>query len=548
MSRTGVAAGVILFVMAFLPIESALGETPKAERVPESGGIQGPFVGPMVMPSVSRAARDLPLATDAPPVSRIVPPRQNPLAFRSDSSGGDTSHRASASVDPLIGLGANPGRTPGLDFSFNATGNPAACGGCKPSDANGDVGPNHYVHIVNATKVAIYSKSGVLLSGPFNLSSMWSVGNCTADLGDPIVLYDPMADRWLLSQFATPHHVCVAISQTANPTGAYYTYEFDAASFPDYVKFGVWSDAYYMAANEATYTAYAFSRANMLAGLAATYVKFTGATNMLMPADFDGEGHPPPSTPGTFYTFKDDTFHGGVDRLELYEMYVDWVTPANSTFNGPFIIPNASFTYTVCGFFVFNCIYQLDTVARFDAVSEWPMFRFAYRNFGGFESLVGAFVVGGGRGEVGAAIRWFELRRAVPPWLLYQEGTQDPADGHDRSNPSIAMDQKGNIALGYTVSSSALHPQIRYATRLASDPLGTLQAEAFIVAPAGSQTSGNRWGDYSAMSVDPVDDCTFWYTNQYYAANSAGNWSTAVGVFTIPQCLPGYLNLPLILR
>jgi hypothetical protein len=101
---------------------------------------------------------------------------------------------------------------------------------------------------------------------------------------------------------------------------------------------------------------------------------------------------------------------------------------------------------------------------------------------------------------------------------------------------SIAMDQDGNIALGYTVSSSSIHPAIRYATRLASDPLGTLQAEAVLIAPNGSQTGSNRWGDYSAMSVDPADDCTFWYTNEYYNANSANQWRTRVGVFTIPEC------------
>ena len=548
MSRRGITAGIILLVMAFLPIESALGEAPKVLSPQPAGGIQGPFVGPVVVPSVSRAARDLPLATDKLAAPAYVPPRQNPLGFGPDSSTGDTSRPAARELDPLLMAGVASGRTPDLDFVFDATGNPAACGGCKPSDANGDVGPNHYVHIVNATKVAIYSKSGTLLSGPFNLSSLWSVGNCTSDLGDPIVLYDPLADRWLLSQFATPNDVCIAISQTANPTGAYHTYDFNTVSFPDYMKFGVWPDAYYMSANESTYTAYALPRESMLLGLPASYLKFTGMTNMLMPADLDGHMRPPVGSPGIFYTFKDDSYHGGADRLELYSFHVDWATPANSTFTGPADVPISSFTYTVCGFFVFNCIRQLDTVARFDAVSEWPMFRFPYRNFGSFESLVGSFVVGGGRGEEGAAIRWFELRRAVPPWLLYQEGTQDPADGHDRSNPSIAMDQKGNIALGYTVSSSAIHPQIRYATRLASDPLGTLQAEAFVVAPAGSQTSGSRWGDYSAMAVDPADDCSFWYTNQYYAANSAGNWSTAVGVFTIPSCLPGYLNLPLVLR
>jgi hypothetical protein len=234
-----------------------------------------------------------------------------------------------------------------------------------------------------------------------------------------------------------------------------------------------------------------------------------------------------------------------VDRLELYELHVDWVTPANSTFAGPFDIPITSFTYTVCGFFSFNCIYQLDTVARFDAVSEWPMFRFPYRNFVAYESLVGSFVVGGGRGEVGAAIRWFELRRTVGPWALYQEGTQDPGDNHDHATEH--RDGSKEHRLGYTVSSSAIHPRIRYVTRRASDPLGTLQAKRSRRArriadqrqPVGRLfRDGGRPGGRLHLLVP---------TNTP-AANSASNWSTAVGVFAIPQCLPGLLNLPLVLR
>jgi hypothetical protein len=163
--------------------------------------------------------------------------------------------------------------------------------------------------------------------------------------------------------------------------------------------------------------------------------------------------------------------------------------------------------------------------------------RFPYRNFGSHEALVGTFVVGGGLGEEGSAIRWFELRDTGAGWTLYQEGTIDPGDGHDRTNSSVAMDEQGNIGIAYTVSSSSIHPQIRYATRLVTDTLGAMGAEAIMIAPNGSQTGSNRWGDYSAMSVDPANDCTFWYTNEYYSANSPTTWSTRIGVFTIPECL-----------
>jgi hypothetical protein len=333
--------------------------------------------------------------------------------------------------------------------------------------------------------------------------------------------------------------MCVAVSQSPDPTGSYFTYTFNVGSFPDYFKFGVWPDAYYMSANEATYTAYAFDRANMLAGAAATFVKFTGGTNFYLPSDLDGPAPPPAGAPNIFYTFKDNSFHGGADRLEVREFHVDWGTPGNSSFAlvaSPSIAP---FTYTVCGFFNFNCIHQQGTAQTFDAVSEWPMFRFPYRNFGSHETLLGAFTVGGGLGEVGAAIRWFELRDSGSGWTLFQEGTHDPGDGHDRVMASIAMDQDGNIALGYTVSSSAIHPGIRYATRMSTDPLGTFQGEAILVAPNGSQTGSNRWGDYSAMAIDPTNDCTFWYTNEYYPVNSANQWKTRVGAFTLPECSGG---------
>jgi hypothetical protein len=499
--------------------------------------IQGPIVGDLVTPELSSPLGSLPLASAALSQPATVRPRHNPLQHEPDQGARGTWNRANTPLDPLRARPELDGRTPSLDLSFDGTGNPVACGGCTPADPNGDAGPNHYIQMVNATKVAIYDKPGNLVAGPFNLGTLWPSGNCQSNAGDPVVLYDQLADRWLLSQFADPTHLCVAISQSADPTASYFIYTFNVGSFPDYFKFGVWPDAYYMSANEATYTAYAFDRANMLAGLPATFQKFTGGTNLYLPSDLDGATPPPAGAPNLFYTFKDNAFHGGSDRLELREFHVDWAVPANSTFTLVASPAIAAFTYTPCGFFNFNCIRQLGTAQRFDAIAEWPMHRFAYRNFTTHGSLVGTFVVGGGLGEVGAAIRWFELRTSGAGWVLHQEGTLDPGDGHDRVTPSIAMDGQGNIGLGYTVSSSAIHPQIRYATRLAGDPLGSMGAEAVMIAPGGSQTGSNRWGDYAAMAVDPANDCTFWYTNLYYAVNSATTWRTRIGAFTIPECL-----------
>ena len=527
---------MLVIVLLFQSAWTTPARTTESSPMSQDEVIDGPFVGEKVTPASSAEVRSLPLASDE---GRAVeaPPRRNPLQGEADQGARGTWNRQNVPLDPLIqavdkSLGSRA--SPPVLLSFDGNSNPAACGGCSPPDTTGDVGPSHYIQMVNVTKVAIYNKSGVLLAGPFNLSTFWSSGNCAADAGDPVVLYDPIAKRWLLSQFASPTHMCVAISKTSDPTGSYWIYEFNVGSFPDYFKFGVWPDAYYMSANEATYTAYAFDRAKMLTGAAATFQKFTGGTNLYLPSDLDGARVPPSGTPNYFYTFKDSGFHGGAsDRIELRAFHVDWVTPANSTFTlqNSFTIP--AFTYTVCGFFNLSCIRQLGTAQRFDSVSEWPMFRFPYRNFGARQSLVGTFTVGGGASETGSAIRWFELRNTGSGWTLFQQGTFDPADNHDRVMPSIAMDSLGNIALGYTVSSSAMNPAIRYTVHRAKDAAGTMQAEGTLINGGGSQTGSNRWGDYSTMSVDPSDDISFWYTNEYYSANSPSNWKTRIGKFKV---------------
>ena len=492
----------------------------------------------------------------------IVPdqPRINPLAHESDRGKRGTWTRTFPPVDPLAALSQTARTpTPPLDLRFNGVKNPFACGGCSPPDTNGDVGRRHYIQMVNVTKVAIFDKTGTLLKQPFDLGTLWPSGRCAANAGDPIVLFDEIANRWLLSQFAGPTHLCFAISATSNPLGAYHLYTFDVGEFPDYFKVGVWPNGYYVSANESTYTAYAFDRTKMLAGdNTASFIKFTGETNLLMPADVDGSGLP--TGGGLFYTFKDDAFHGGRDRLELFRLTPNFAT-GTGTFRRIKSLPVTPFTYTVCGFFNFDCIPQRDTAQTVDAVSEWPMWRFPYRRFGAHEALVGNFTIGGGTGEAGAAIRWFELRKTDSGWTLFQEGTHDLDDGHDRFMGSIAMDKQGNIALGYSVSSSTLFPSIRYATRSARDALGTMGAEMALMIPStwdagqaseealvtfgqertlrrgsGSQTGSNRWGDYSAMTVDPITDCQFWYTNEFYNPSSASDWKTAVGAFTVPSC------------
>jgi subtilisin-like proprotein convertase family protein len=493
-----------------------------------------------VTPQLSRPVRELPTNQNKLFLDREINPLRNPGLFQDDLglTGTDTHKQ-----DPLAAQSVNNGRTPGLSFDFEGLGSD----GYAPPDTVGDVGPNHYIQMVNVS-FAIFDKSGNIVQGDTLFTDLFAGSGLTAceteNDGDPIVVYDDLADRWLLSQFAisTGNRMCIAISTTPDPTGAYYLYQFTMPNFPDYFKFGVWPDAYYMGTNTGfpnQYYAYAFDRARMLNGLPATFQYSNGHANFLMPADLDGANAPPGGTPGYFYTMYSNGYPNhpaGVDRLALYEFDVDWATPANSTFALAQEHPIAPYNYTVCGFFVGNCIPQPGTAQGLDSLSYWPMFRFAYRNLIGYEAMVGNFTVDLD-GTNKAAIRWFEMQRTgTNPWTLHQEGTYAPDSDH-RWMGSIALDGSGHIALGYSVSSGTTIPAIRYATRLRTDPLGTLQAEQSLIEGGGVQTGINRWGDYSAMSVDPADDCTFWYTSEYHDINNAGfNWNTRVGVFRIPEC------------
>lgn len=292
----------------------------------------------MGSPGVSVPVRELVSSADFVGSDRVVPPRVNPLAREPDHGARGTWNRERRGPDAL----SKPSRrarerTPEPTAVFEGTANPTGCGTCTPPDATGDVGPNHYVQLVNATKVAIYDKSGVLQTPVFSLSALFdgADGACsTTNDGDPQVVYDQLADRWLLSQFMVTdsNMLCFAISQTPDPLGAYYTYGMTLTEMPDYFKVGVWPTAYYVGTNETTYTAYALDRANMLAGLAATAIKIAGPanSNFMLPADVDG-GTAPDSQGGLFYTFKDAAFHSvSSDMLQMFRFTPDFDTPVNS--------------------------------------------------------------------------------------------------------------------------------------------------------------------------------------------------------------------------
>ncbi|KZC15754.1 MULTISPECIES: hypothetical protein [unclassified Rhodanobacter] len=414
-----------------------------------------------------------------------------------------------------------------------------------PPDTNGAVGATQYVQLVN-TAFAVFDKSTRAVSyGPVPTNTLWSGfgGPCETDNdGDGIVVYDKAAGRWVISQFAVtaaPYFQCVAVSATSDATGAYYRYAFPYGSvFPDYPKMGVWPDAYYETFNMFSGNAFAgaklcaYDRNAMLSGAAATQQCFQLSTSYggVLPADLDGATAPPAGSPNYLMNFT-------TNQLNLWKFHVDWSNTANTTLTGPIAIPVAAFNAACRGG---ACIPQSGTRQKLDSLADRLMFRLAYRNFGDHESLVvnHAVQVGSSRKNPYSGVRWYEVRNPNGTPAVYQQSTYSP-DTNYRWMGSVAMDKLGDMALGYSVSSSAIHPAVRYTGRLAGDPLGTMQAENSIVEGLGSQSGNNlsRWGDYSAMSIDPVDDCTFWYTSEYLQNTGSFNWNTRIGSFKFPTCL-----------
>ncbi|HKC26275.1 MAG TPA: fibronectin type III domain-containing protein, partial [Thermoanaerobaculia bacterium] len=415
-----------------------------------------------------------------------------------------------------------------------------------PPDTNGEVGATQYVQIVNEGFQVFDKSTGASQLGPSGISTLWGGfgGVCeSSGSGDPVVLYDQLANRWVITQFAgssVPTDECIAVSTTGNATGSYYRYQFHLGSnFFDYPHLSVWPDAYYMSMNvfNSSGTAFlgpqpfAFDRAKMLAGQAATFVS-TGITGgsgeeVYLPADLDGSNPPPAGAPATFVEFP------GGGSYRVFHFHVDFAAPGSSTFTLVASPAAAGFT-SLCPT-TRSCVPQSGTTNKVDGIGDRLMFRLAYRNFGDHESVVGNYTVSSG-GVAG--IRWFELRNVTSgPVTVFQQSTYQP-DTTWRWMGSAAMDQQGNLAVGFSASSSSINPQIRYAGRLASDPLNVLsQGEATLFAGAGSQTGTlTRWGDYSDLTVDPVDDCTFWYTQEYIPSNGSFNWRTRIGSFRFAGC------------
>jgi hypothetical protein len=504
---------------------------------------------------LSKPLAEIPLALT---VSEEDPNKIKPKKIIAGRNGGTGSNRPDPVLQPAEAVASTSVSAPGQNFDGVNNRN-----GVYPPDTNGDVGPNHYVQWVNLS-LAIYSKTGTLLYGPTNGNTIFSgfAGPCsTSNNGDPIVLYDREADRWMVSQFAIPggstgYHQCIAISQTPDPTGAWYRYDFlySTTKLNDYPHFGVWPDGYYMSVNQFTPSggswAWAgqgvavFEREKMLLGQTARMVKFDlfgvdPDLGGMLPSDIDGPTAPPAGAPNPFMQFDDDAYGFPNDQLQMWSLHADWANTANSTFTKTIELPTAAADSILCGGSR-NCIPQAGTSVKLDAISDRLMYRLQYRNFGDHESLVVNHTVDVS-GADRAGIRWYELRNGGSGWSIFQQGTFSP-DANHRWMGSAAMNGAGGIAIGYSVSSSTMYPSIRYTGRVASDPAGTLpQGEGTIIDGTGAQTgSASRWGDYSMLAVDPADDCTYWFTTEYL--QTTGNilnpipWRTRIASFTLPDC------------
>jgi hypothetical protein len=557
---------------------------------PSTAGTQAftPQFSTAVAFDVSRALRDLaPAPRQFAPSSTLVEvrPERGPV-IKSKGYSGDAALQllkpAPMIPAPLLTFEGLSNQDNFNTFGFRV----------NPPDPNGAVGPNHYVEMINLV-FAVYDKSGNKLLGPVDTGTLWAgfpIADCTDPSGDPIVLYDQTTDRWLLSQFTTrglaaqvPNYNCVAISQTGDPTGAYYRYAFITQPdlidggyfFPDYPKYGVWTNSYILTTRDFGsvdrygISVYALEKNKMVNGEPnARAVQFfleadvtpTGTVPLalvgdgLLPPYIDGNRRPIDGAPAPIVgTQDDDAGYGATfDALNIWELAVQWKAHPSASIRLAAQLPTAAFdSIYPCGLFPGqssrDCLPQpgvppnANNLLDILSYRQRPTFRLAYRNFGRYESLVTNQSVEAMPSVAG--VRWYEIRRTGGNYSIYQQGTYAPNDGVHRWMGSIAMDKNGNIALGYSVvNGTDVYPGIRYTGRLAGDPLGQMTlGEGTIIDGSGIQrTANSRWGDYTDLTVDPTDDCTFWYVNEYYTLagqlSSTAGWQTRIGSFKLPGC------------
>lgn len=445
-----------------------------------------------------------------------------------------------------------------MDFeSLSIGGTALACEGVAPPDPNLAVGATQIVQWVNKCYAVFDKASGAVIAGPYAGNHFWSGfgGPCQNDnSGDPVILYDKMANRWIATQntFTSPYMTCVAVSVTSNATGRYYRYAYpQKVGLPDYPKWGVWRDGYYQSNNifggklGFAAEACAYDRTKMLVGNStAKQVCFLAPTSWddsLLPSDIDSQTDLPPSgEPEVYFGSIDNGSTLGATVYE-YLFHANFTTPTLSTFkgfSGGLPISVAQFKLSCNGAGDSDCIPQKGTSYKLDSLGDRLMYRLAYRNFGSHQTWVAVHDVTAPSGHI--AERWYEFRASESSTTasLYQSGTYagPSGDPNNRWMGSIAMDKVGDIALGFSISGTGMYPSVHYTGRTPSTTKGAMGAEDTLINGGGSQTGTNdRWGDYSAMQLDP-NGCTFWYTNEYYLSTSSFNWRTKISSLRFPNC------------
>ena len=436
--------------------------------------------------------------------------------------------------------------------------------GVSPGDPVVEVGANHVIYAVNSggsgTYFNVYNKSGTLVSGPITFGSLAPAGNsCTSDRGDPLVHYDRQAGRWFMLTMDDTG-LCTFVSKTSDPvSGGWWFYRYTTPVLPDYPHCGVWNDAYVCGTNEGSQAGteiYAFDRANMLNGATARAAqRFNSVANLagygfqiMTPSTFYGTTAAPSGRKQVLARHNDDEAHAGAsangsqDYIELYELNIDWNTPANSSIVTLPRVAITEFNSWFRDYSTFATVPQPGSTSRLDPIREVLLNQLVYRNMGTHEALIGTLATNQNAARTGtvvdSGIRWFELRRVGSGnWTLHQEGTFSPGDTSTHHlMGTIAMDKFGNMGMAYNVTKTTTPTKfatLGYTGRLASDPAGVMSlGENEVAVGAAVETSG-RWGDYYQMTVDPVDDCTFWFVGMY---RPSGSWQTRIADFKFPAC------------
>jgi len=560
MFRSSVAIVFTLILSALCGLPAAAQQTPTQPQVLSNAVVNKPMQF-----DVSRPLAELATEAPAQPGIRLKHAPRQPKLQQLTGVQQNHSAVAAAAPQPL----SVPAISATIGLSFEGVGNtstlncPSVAGfTVAPPDTNAAVGDTQVVQWVNVCYAVFDKSTGALIAGPFAGTNFWKGFGApceTSNDGDIIIQWDKTNHRWLAAQNVfspTPYMTCIAVSQTADATGSYFRYAFPQAGFPDYPKWGLTSSVYYQTQNDfgngdgfQGVNVCAYDADLMLKGSnKATQVCILDNSNgtlfddSMLPADDDSVKGPNPSE--VLLGAIDNFFPAAATTVYEFVFRVNFNNPANSTLtgvNGSMPISVPAFNLAICtsgSFLTTDCVPQPGTTAKLDTLGDRLMYRLAHFDEKGTQHFLVTHNV---NNTTGVAARWYEFRAqglGTTRLSLYQSG-QTPDDGEYRWMGSVAMDQAGDIAIGYSRSSAASgdFPSIYYAGQTAGDPLGTTETEALIKQGTGSQPdTADRWGDYSSMALDGADSCTFWYTTEYYPATVRFSWATWLASLKFPSC------------